>query len=99
MPQLKTPGPQPITPAPLPADFLFSSDWMRIPRAVEYSGLPTSTLYELIADPKAELVTFTLQLRKGQKRGVRFIHRQSIDRFLDRKAKEAGVKSDLVPAA
>jgi hypothetical protein len=79
----------PITPAPFPPDFVFSSDWMRVPRAVEYSGLPTTTLYELIA--LEEIVSFTLQLKKGRKRGVRFIHRKSIDDFLNRKAREAGI--------
>jgi hypothetical protein len=73
---------------------------MRVPRAVEYSGLPTSTLYELLA--AGELVSFTLQLRTGQKRGVRFIHRKSIDDFLNRKALEAGAPAPdslLVQAA
>jgi hypothetical protein len=98
--QFRVPGPQPILPAPLPMDFLFSSDWMRIPRAAEYSGLPESTLYALINDPESQLVTFNLQFKKKLSgklsRGVRFIHRVSIDNFLNRKAREAGAKMELL---
>jgi predicted DNA-binding transcriptional regulator AlpA len=82
-------GPPPLSPEPLPPDFAFSSDWLRIPRAVEYSGLPKSTIYQLLSD--GELVSFSMQLRKGAKRGVRFVSRKSIDRFLNRKAEEDGV--------
>jgi hypothetical protein len=95
--QFRDPARPPVTQW-VPDDFLLSSDWMRVPRAVEYSGLPTSTLYEIMADPANEIVTFTMQLQKNRKRGVRFIHRVSLDRFLDRKAREAGAKLDLLPS-
>jgi len=75
-----------------------SSDWLRVPRAVDYSGLPQSTLYELLSDPNCGIVSFTLQLRKGQKRGVRFILRQSLDAYLNRRAQEAGVDLEVVGA-
>jgi predicted DNA-binding transcriptional regulator AlpA len=60
-------------------------------------GLPQSTLYELIA--KGELVSFGLQLKKGRKRGVRFVHRVSIDQYLDRKACESGVNPEALESA
>jgi hypothetical protein len=88
----------PILPAPLGPDFQLSSDWFRVPRACEYSGFPQSTMYEIMEDPDNQIVTFTLKLRKGQKRGIRFILRQSLDAYLDRKAREAGVDRELVAA-
>jgi len=84
-------------PAPLGPDFQLSSDWFRVPRACEYSQFPQSTLYEIMDDPENQIVTFTLKLRKGQKRGIRFILRQSLDAYLNRKAREAGVNPELVP--
>jgi hypothetical protein len=69
----------------------FSSDWFRVPRAIQYSGLSKATLYAAMADKTSGIVTFNLQLRKGQKRGLKFILRQSLDAYLERKAREAGV--------
>ncbi len=87
----------PILPAALGPDFQLSSDWFRVPRACEYCQFPQSTLYEIMDDPENQIVTFTLKLRKGQKRGIRFILRQSLDAYLNRKAREAGVNPELVP--
>ena len=44
-----------------------------------------------MADKTSGIVTFNLQFRKGQKRGLKFILRQSLDAYLSRKAREAGV--------
>jgi hypothetical protein len=49
-------------------------------------------------DPDNQIITFTLKLRKGQKRGIRFILRQSLDAYLERKAREAGINRELVAA-
>jgi hypothetical protein len=87
-----------ILPVGNPLDFPLSSDWFRVPRACEYSGLPQSTLYEIMDDPDNQIITFTLKLRKGQKRGIRFILRQSLDAYLERKAREAGINRELVAA-
>ncbi len=78
-------------PAPLGPDFQLSSEWFRIPRACEYTQLPQSTIYQIIDDPDNQIVTFTLKLRKGQRRGIRFIWRPSLDAFLNRRALEDGV--------
>jgi hypothetical protein len=84
------------TPAILsPAEELeipLSSDWFRVPRAIQYSGLPQATLYAAMADPHSGIVSFNLKLRKGQKRGLKYILRQSLDAYLERKAREAGVE-------
>lgn len=81
----------PLMPAPLGPDFQLSSEWFRIPRACEYTQLPQSTIYQIIDDPDNQIVTFTLKLRKGQRRGIRFIWRPSLDAFLNRRALEDGV--------
>ena len=80
-----------LMPAPLGPDFQLSSEWFRIPRACEYTQLPQSTIYQIIDDPDNQIVTFTLKLRKGQSRGIRFIWRPSLDAFLNRRALEDGV--------
>ena len=68
-----------------------SSDWLRVPRAIQYSGLPQATLYAAMADKDSGIISFNLKLRKGQKRGLKYILRQSLDAYLERKAREAGV--------
>ena len=78
------------------SEFQLTSDWLRIERASEYSQLPRTTLYEILDDPKSGLVSFSLKLRKGQKRGIRFILRQSLDRYLDRRAAEQGAHRSSV---
>lgn len=45
-----------------------------------------------MADPHSGIVSFNLKLRKGQKRGLKYILRQSLDAYLERKAREAGVE-------
>jgi hypothetical protein len=68
-----------------------SSDWFRVPRAIEYSGMPQATLYAVLADPESGVISFNLKLRKGQARGLKYILRQSLDAYLEKKAREAGV--------
>jgi hypothetical protein len=83
----------PTAPPPPPEELeiSFSSDWLRVPRAIQYSGLPQATLYAAMADKESGIVSFNLKLRKGQKRGIKFILRQSLDRYFERKAREVGV--------
>ena len=83
-------------PPPTELEIPLSSDWFRVPRAIQYSGLPQATLYAAMADPSSGIVSFNLKLRKGQKRGIKFILRQSLDDYLDRKAREAGVNRELI---
>ena len=96
---------RPDTPLPVPSialeggtasEFQLTSDWLRVHKASAYAGLPQSTIYALLDDPKSGLVSFSLKLRKGQKRGIRFILRQSIDQFLDRRAAEQGANRSSV---
>ena len=82
-----------LGPSPEELKIPLSSDWLRVPRAIEYSGLSQATLYAVLADKESGIISFNLKLRKGQKRGLKFILRQSLDAYLDRKAKEAGVQS------
>jgi|SRR5271165_6883864 hypothetical protein len=86
----------PLMPAPLGPDFQLSSEWFRIPRACEYTQLPQSTIYQIIDDPDNQIVTFTLKLRKGQRRGIRFIWRPSLDAYLNRQAVQAGVDPEAI---
>ena len=44
-----------------------------------------------MADNDSGIISFNLKLRKGQKRGLKYILRQSLDAYLERKAREAGV--------
>ena len=85
-----------FTPIPPGTDPLFSSDWFRVSRACEYLQLPQSTLYEIIGDPSNQIVTFTLQLRKGQKRGIRYVWRPSLDAYLNRQAIAEGVSPQAI---
>jgi hypothetical protein len=78
-------------PEPEELDVPLSSDWLRVPRAIQYSGLPQATLYAAMADNDSGIISFNLKLRKGQKRGLKYILRQSLDAYLERKAREAGV--------
>jgi hypothetical protein len=80
-----------VPPSPEELEIPFSSDWLRVPRAIQYSGLPKATLYAAMADKTSGIISFNLQLRKGQKRGLKYILRQSLDAYLERKAREAGV--------
>jgi hypothetical protein len=91
---MKKPVVPPISREITPEELPLSADWFRVPRAISYSGLPESTLYKILDDPKSGLISFTLKLRKGQNRGIRFILRQSIDAYLNRKAREAGLEQD-----
>lgn len=79
--------PQPLEELEIP----FSSDWLRVPRAIQYSGLPQASLYAAMADKESGIISFNLKLRKGQKRGLKYILRQSLDAYLERKARESGV--------
>lgn len=45
-----------------------------------------------MADKESGIISFNLKLRTGQKRGIKFILRQSLDAYLERKAREAGVR-------
>jgi hypothetical protein len=85
------------TPPPEPA-FQLSSEWFRIPRACEYTQLPQSTLYEIIDNPKNEIISFSLKIRKGQKRGIRYIWRPSLDAYLNRQAIAEGVSPEAIAA-
>jgi hypothetical protein len=58
--------------------------WLRIPAAVNYSGLCRSHLYELIA--KRKIKSLCLKAHKLNTRGVRLIDRRSIDAFLESQA-------------
>jgi hypothetical protein len=86
----------PFTPMPPGTDPLFSSDWFRVPRACEYTGLPQSILYEIMADPENQIVSFTLRLRKNQTRGIRYIWRPSLDAFLHRQAIAEGIDPEAI---
>ena len=86
----------PLLPAPLGPDFQLSSEWFRIPRACEYTQLPQSTIYEIIDNPANQIVTFSLKLRKTQKRGIRYIWRPSLDAYLNRQALAEGVNPEAI---
>jgi hypothetical protein len=86
----------PLLPAPLGPDFQLSSEWFRVPRTCEYMQLPQSTIYELLDDPKSGIISFQLKLRKGQKRGIRYIWRPSLDAYLNRRAIEDGVNPQAI---
>lgn len=58
---------------------------------MQYSGLSQATLYAALADKESGIISFNLKLRRNQKRGLKYILRQSLDAYLDRKAREAGV--------
>ena len=75
---------------------MFSCDWMRMSRTSQYSGLPVGTLYAIMEDPANEITSFTLRLRKGQKRGIRFIWKPSLDPFLRREALKDGVNLETI---
>ena len=89
----------PLLPAPLGPDFQLSSEWFRTERACEYTQLPQSTLYEIISDPKNEIITFSLKLRKKQKRGIRYVWRPSLDAYLNRQAIKNGVSPEAITEA
>jgi len=78
------------------SDPVFSSDWFRVPRACQYTQWPQSVLYHIIENPDNEIITFTLKLRKGQKRGMRYIWRPSLDAFLHRQAVMAGIDPEAI---
>jgi hypothetical protein len=54
--------------------------WLRIPAAVKYSGLSRSRLYELLSERKIRSIC--VKSHKGAERGVRLLHRESIDTFM-----------------
>ena len=54
--------------------------WLRIPAAVEYSGLCRSHLYDLIAGRKIRSIS--LKSHKLNTRGIRLIDRESIDKLM-----------------
>ena len=85
-------SPGPVAPqGPSELEIPFSSDWLRVPRAIQYSGLPQATLYAAMADRDSGIISFNLKLRKGQKRGLKYILRQSLDAYLEKKARESGI--------
>ena len=53
---------------------------LRIPAAVEYSGLSRSRLYELLSEGKIRSIC--VKSHKGAERGVRLLDRESIDTFM-----------------
>jgi hypothetical protein len=53
--------------------------WLRVPRAVKYSGLSRSKLYELLSDGRIRSICVRSQ--KGAQRGARLIMREQIDFF------------------
>ena len=61
--------------------------WLCLPQAERYSGLRKSRLYELIAE--GEIRSYCLKSRKDALRGIRLISRESIDDYLNKKAREA----------
>jgi predicted DNA-binding transcriptional regulator AlpA len=78
------------------ADLGLTPDWLRFPAAIAYSQLPQSTIYELIN--AGELHSFVIKSHPKASRGVRFVSKTSIDRFLARKAAEAGINEQEVVA-
>jgi hypothetical protein len=56
--------------------------WLRIPAAVNYSGLSRSRLYELLSEGKIRSICVKSQ--KWAQRGVRLIDRESIGLFMER---------------
>ena len=61
--------------------------------------LPQSTLYEIIEDPENQIITFSLKIRKGQKRGIRYVWRPSLDAYLKRQAIAEGIDPDAISEA
>jgi hypothetical protein len=55
--------------------------WLRIPSAVEYSGLSRSRLYELLA--QGRIKSICLKSHNRALHGVRLVDRESIDQFME----------------
>lgn len=61
-------------------------EWLRIPEATRLTSLSRSTLYELIAERKIRSSSLR---RRGKRRGVRLVHRESLLAFIEANATDA----------
>jgi hypothetical protein len=69
------------------SDELVNPRWLRIPAAVEYSGINRSRLFRLLAEGAVK--SACLKEHQHAKRGLRLIDRHSLDLYLETLAKPA----------
>ncbi len=55
--------------------------WLRLPAAIQYSGMSKAKLYELKDSGQIETLSVT---KDGKVRGLRFFSASSIDQYLER---------------
>jgi hypothetical protein len=63
--------------------------WLRVPAAVNYSGISRAKLFVLMAEGRIKSASIT---SAGKNRGIRVVDRLSIDKFLSSLTREAANK-------
>jgi hypothetical protein len=69
--------------------------WLRVPAAIQYSGLPRSSLFRLLSE---NVIKSASLCSPGKTRGVRIIDRLELDRVLSDLTNKQTISHSEIPA-